>query len=88
MARASKLTFVPSADWTGGVHVVDGLPSCEPGWGGGQSEVDTEVSVEVELVVTVVAEELVEVVVVVGVVLGGVEYCKKRVPSRQNVLID
>ena len=68
--------------------MVDGLPSCEPGWGGGQSEVDTEVSVEVELVVTVVAEELVEVVVVVGVVLGGVEYCKKRVPSRQNVLID
>ena len=51
--------------------MVDGLPSCEPGCGGGQSEVDTEGSVEVELVVTVCAE-----LVVVGVELGGVEYWK------------
>ena len=51
--------------------MVDGLPSCEPGCGGGQSEVDTEGSVEVEIVVTVCAE-----LVVVGVELGGVEYWK------------
>ena len=53
--------------------MVDGLPSCEPGWGGGQSEVDTAGRVEVELVVvTVLCAEL----VVVGVELGGVEYWK------------
>ena len=67
------LLTCPSADfWTGGVHVVDGLPSCDPGWGGGQSEVDTEGSVEVEVVLTVCA------VLVFGVELGVVVgYCKK-----------
>ena len=51
---------------------MDGLPSCDPGWGGGQSEVDTEGSVEVEVVLTVCA------VLVFGVELGVVVgYCKK-----------
>ena len=69
--RGVSLTC-PSPDfWTGGVHVVDGLPSCDPGWGGGQSEVDTEGSVEVEVVLTVCA------VLVFGVELGVVVgYCK------------
>ena len=52
--------------WTGGVQVVEGLPSCDPGWGGGQSLVVGVLTVEVELVVTVL---------LLVVELGGVGDC-------------
>ena len=45
--------------------MVEGLPSCDPGWGGGQSLVVGVLTVEVELVVTVLL-----LVVELGVVVG------------------
>ena len=65
-----RLSSLPTWDssleaWTGGVQVVEGLPSCDPGWGGGQSLVVGVLTVEVELVVTVLL-----LVVELGVVVG------------------
>ena len=45
--------------------MVEGLPSCDPGWGGGQSLVVGVLTVEVELVVTVLL-----LVVELGIVVG------------------
>ena len=56
---------------TGGVHVVEGLPSCAPGWGGGAgAPVEGVVVVEVEVEDVMTVEAGVEVVVVAVLVLA------------------